>query len=429
MAEIRIKDLPLATGGTAPTGTDAIAIDGLTTRKTTISALGDVAVPVASQAEAESGTDASKRMTPLTTKQSIASEVGDTIASAAQGALASTALQPGEAATPAQGAKADSAMQLSEIPTAITVGQTVKFFGVDGSTTPGITVSGQGFIVRHTSDGDMGQDARTMRIDRVVNQPGGTAGFVNAGIDAHIQILNSTYASYEWSLLGRVDNSSDNGEPVGVYGQGNRRGGNGAVWGGVMEARDHTGLANPPKGLVGLEVDVRAEGADNSNNRLGIDVVCTHMDDAVATPVQIGYGVRVSAGFSPNVIVKRAFYVAAPTQVGFDTAAATIYQAAIRMAQGQAIAFDAGLTQQLSFDGIGLRYASGGVTRVQMLGEGSISLNAGNVKIKGNNAFGTRTPTLGNQLPGTSTTTTPYRWIEAEVNGVKGWIPFFRDVD
>lgn len=108
MADIRIKDLPLATGGTAPSGTDNIAIDGLTTRKTTITDLGGVAVPIASQAESEAGTDPTKRMVPLTVKQSISSEVGVTLASAAQGALADSALQPGEAATPAQGVKADA---------------------------------------------------------------------------------------------------------------------------------------------------------------------------------------------------------------------------------------------------------------------------------------------------------------------------------
>lgn len=134
MADIRIKDLPLATGGTAPTGADAVAIDGLTTRKTTISALGDVAVPVASQAEAEAGDNSSKRMTPLTTKQSIASEVGDTIASAAQGALAESALQPGGAATPAQGALADTALQpaynyISRAGNYLGVGQQADFDG------------------------------------------------------------------------------------------------------------------------------------------------------------------------------------------------------------------------------------------------------------------------------------------------------------
>lgn len=93
MADIRIKDLPLATGPTAPTGTDSVAIDGLTTRKTTITALGDVAVPIASQAEAEAGVNATKRMVPVTVKQSIASEVGVTLASKAQGDLADSAVQ------------------------------------------------------------------------------------------------------------------------------------------------------------------------------------------------------------------------------------------------------------------------------------------------------------------------------------------------
>lgn len=69
--DIRIKDLPLATGGTAPVPSDNVPIDGATTRKTTIQAMVDVGAPVASQAEAEAGTDNAKRMTPLTTAQAI----------------------------------------------------------------------------------------------------------------------------------------------------------------------------------------------------------------------------------------------------------------------------------------------------------------------------------------------------------------------
>lgn len=71
MADIRINDLPLATGGTAPAPNDNIAIDGLTTRKTTIQAAVDVASPIASQAEAIAGTNNTKRMTPLATAQAI----------------------------------------------------------------------------------------------------------------------------------------------------------------------------------------------------------------------------------------------------------------------------------------------------------------------------------------------------------------------
>lgn len=71
MADIRINQLPLATGPTAPMQSDVLPIDGTNTRKATLLSLADVINPPASQAEAEAGTDAVKRMTPLTTAQAI----------------------------------------------------------------------------------------------------------------------------------------------------------------------------------------------------------------------------------------------------------------------------------------------------------------------------------------------------------------------
>ena len=52
----------------------------------------DFAAPVASTSEAQVGTENTKRMTPLRVKESIASEVGKSIASADQGALATNAV-------------------------------------------------------------------------------------------------------------------------------------------------------------------------------------------------------------------------------------------------------------------------------------------------------------------------------------------------
>lgn len=114
MADIRINQLPAATGGSAPVATDNLAIDGASTRRATIQQVVDTGAPIATQSEAIAGTNGTKRMTPLTTKQSIAAEVGVTLASAAQGGLADSALQPGEAATPSQGAKADAALPRNE---------------------------------------------------------------------------------------------------------------------------------------------------------------------------------------------------------------------------------------------------------------------------------------------------------------------------
>lgn len=91
MADIRIRQLP---NGSGPVASDYLPIDNGTTRRATIQEVVEIGRPTASQAEAEAGTNPTKAMTPLTVKQSIASEVGVSIASAAQGALADTAVQP-----------------------------------------------------------------------------------------------------------------------------------------------------------------------------------------------------------------------------------------------------------------------------------------------------------------------------------------------
>lgn len=91
MVNIRIKDLPIGSG---PVASDFLAIDQGTTRKATVEQVVDTGVPAASQSEAQVGTNNFKRMTPLSTKQSIAIEVGNTIASISQGNLADSAVQP-----------------------------------------------------------------------------------------------------------------------------------------------------------------------------------------------------------------------------------------------------------------------------------------------------------------------------------------------
>lgn len=135
---IRPKDL---TPRPSPVASELMVVDNsVNVGAATIKAVVEAGRPAASQAEAQAGTDPSKAMTPLTTKQSIASEVGVSVASKAQGDLATTAVQPGSLAavafsgayadlsgkpvlgtaaateasayaTAAQGAKADTALQ------------------------------------------------------------------------------------------------------------------------------------------------------------------------------------------------------------------------------------------------------------------------------------------------------------------------------
>lgn len=92
MADItRIKDLPI---NTTPSPTQYVATDLAATQKVTIQQLVDIGVPVASQAEAEAGVDSTKRMTPLTTVQSIVAQAGVSVASIDQGVKAESAVQP-----------------------------------------------------------------------------------------------------------------------------------------------------------------------------------------------------------------------------------------------------------------------------------------------------------------------------------------------
>ena len=95
---IPIRDIPGPVG--VPTTTTQIAMDnGTAMQRTTALALVNGATPVATEAEAIAGANNSKRMTALRTKQAIES-IGDArFASAAQGALADTAVQAADLGT------------------------------------------------------------------------------------------------------------------------------------------------------------------------------------------------------------------------------------------------------------------------------------------------------------------------------------------
>lgn len=118
MVDIRIRELPTASPAVP---TDYVAIDNGTTRKVAISDLVDVGRPLASQAEAEAGTEPTKAMTPLTTAQAITALGATQFASSAQGALADTALQPAAIGTTVQAYSAN----LDEL-SAINAGTTGK---------------------------------------------------------------------------------------------------------------------------------------------------------------------------------------------------------------------------------------------------------------------------------------------------------------
>lgn len=130
MADIRIRDLPTAS---PPVASDFIAIDNGTTRKTDIQTLVQTGRPSASQPEAEAGVESTKAMTPLTTKQAVefygltkdGNLSGITNAAAARNELglgSAAVASTSDFATAAQGALADSAVQPGDLATVATTG-------------------------------------------------------------------------------------------------------------------------------------------------------------------------------------------------------------------------------------------------------------------------------------------------------------------
>ena len=122
--------------------------------------------------------------------------------------------------------------------------------------------------------------------------PGGTPGYVNGTLRAETKTDPGT-TSFEWSVLGVLHNYATAGENVAVYGQGNKHAGAGPTWAACFEARDDSGASNPLTGLVGVEVDVFANGPDTYGNRVGIDVA---IGKGIPTgdACQVGYGLRIA---------------------------------------------------------------------------------------------------------------------------------------
>jgi hypothetical protein len=150
--------------------------------------------------------------------------------------------------------------------------------------------------------------------------------------------VTTASTNFEWAFTSVMDNSATTGENVGAYFQGIRRS-TGPTWGAVAEVIDYSG-GDPATGAVALEIDVNGNGTDTTNNRLGIDLVVRRTDPAGAACVA-GYGIRL----------QNALDATSGFTVGIDFSQCTYFQAAIRLAQTQPIAFNATASRQLSYNG------------------------------------------------------------------------------
>ena len=216
-------------------------------------------------------------------------------------------------------------------------------------------------------------DGASVQIFRSANYSGGTAGYVNTSLTARTDVINASATAFEWAFLGQVNNYANAGENVGGYLQGNKYS-TGPTWAGCFEAIDHTATVNPTSGLIGIEVDVRANGTDTNYQRVGVDIVASR-PGGTGTGMLCGYGIRLqnggdtSGGFTIGVAINSV------CTIGFDTANATSMAASLRMASGQYIAFEASSTHRLSWQGgtnPGLVYGLGATEKIRLGQDGSV---------------------------------------------------------
>jgi hypothetical protein len=234
------------------------------------------------------------------------------------------------------------------------------------------------------------------QINRSFNYSGGTFGVVCSAQQITTDV-SAGVNDFIWGLLSILNNNSNNGENVAIYGQANRITGTSAIWAGVFEASDKTNTSGAGKsGLVGVEVDVFANGADVNSNRVGIDVVVGKGAPA-GLACEATIGVRVNpqnssisngtwnvgfaalgcvavdflaqsastAAFQAFGTNTYAFFANGTHTVGIDFSSATISGNAIRIAAGQTIALNATgtITVEYNLASDSILFKNSGITK------------------------------------------------------------------
>jgi uncharacterized protein YaiE (UPF0345 family) len=400
MADVRINALPEET---SPTASENVAIDLSSTRRVTIQRLVDAGAPVASQAEAEAGTNAVKRMTPLTTKQQIDSRIGTGSGQIAAGddsrivnAVPNSRTLTGgagmdpigdltinrsialSAASQASLAKADTSIQPADLSNDVEINKAPKFYDIGGSGIPAINADDRLLIIGN----GLAADTHTVEIRRVTDYTTGTSGFLNSALKCRVVVDSGVSGPYENAILAIADVYDTGGQHHAGAFQGNKRNNSAPIWAGVFEAHESLGGANPTTGTVGIEVDIFAASTDSNRNRVGVAILACR-EAAGATPT-VDSAIRIEPKNNDNAegqfnraVYLRGIYL----EGGFVTKDASFSAAApaVWMANNQRFTFDTANTRHM-------RYASGaGIIRLELPGSKTFDFyDTGNFDITGN---------------------------------------------
>ena len=274
---------------------------------------------------------------------------------------------------------------------------------------------------------------------------GGSSAVVNTNIYGRT-VTGASETALEWTSVFVLDNYAAVSDNVAMYAQGNKRS-TGSTWAAVAEAKDFTNAANPTAGLVGLEVDIYANGTDANNRRIGIDLVAGKGIDG-GTTSQTYAGIRIvpfaidsaNATYVNGILMQGqhttavriestgtwGIYMTGAKTVGIDLSAGTHSEAAIRIKEKETIQFNAAGTSELVYDSTislpGLYY---GFNNVAVAGFS----NSGNVYVSDTvwwTASATAT-TVGAAGGASSLPATPRGYVRIRVDGVYFKVPYYND--
>jgi hypothetical protein len=274
---------------------------------------------------------------------------------------------------------------------------------------------------------------------------GGSSAIVNTNIFART-VSGAAETSLEWTATFVLDNYSAVSDNVAMYAQGNKRS-TGATWAAVVEAKDFTNAADPAAGLVGLEVDIFANGTDANNRRIGIDIVAGKGVAGGATS-QTYAGIRIvpfalstaNASYVNGILMQGdhttalnlscsgiwGIYMSGSKAVGIDLSAGTHSQAAIRIKEKESIQFDGAGTSELVYDSTislpGLYY---GFNDVAVAGFS----NSGNVFVSDTVWWtsGATATTVGAAGGASALPATPTGYVKIRIEGTYYKLPYYAD--
>jgi hypothetical protein len=284
-------------------------------------------------------------------------------------------------------------------------------------------------------------DVENIFYHRLANYAGGISGFVNSTLRVTSDVTQAGSGPFEWNAVFVMNNSSTSGEQNALYAQGNRMTATASeTWSATFESIDHSGVANPNIGLVGIEIDIRASGTDTNFSRVGCDQVVTRNPPNTGATMHAYCAFRTQNGGDNQAIADNCYAVqnsvfgngftifGVTGTWGLNFGTATLTSGAALFPTGAPICFDSNAFTALYWDTSGLRFdygTSGRQACFRANNDGTISFGGSTLPwtMKASTSTGGAAAVVTANKPGASTAVST--WAEIDINGTAFVFPLW----